>query len=572
MSTFISNWPLNTSTEIIQTSTKCREAIRDKDINPILYDVLTHATPYGFEYLIHPIIFKAIKNCNHISGFGIDKIGNIYISIGKKNVDYKTVFSCHMDTVHIREGNKAPPIITPLIVDYPNGDMDQTNGMIYGSRKIKTRNMEELIIPSILGADDKVGVYICIRLIQNATPGLYVFHVGEERGCIGSRYSVEKNKNLFKGMQRCIAFDRMNYTDVISHQRGKECASSEFTWALANKINEKTETKFNQFKGSVTGVFTDSANYEAIIPECTNLSVGYFGHHGSDEHFDLVWLEGMLIPALLKVEFEDLPTARAFTKPSTPLISWKKDQKQVNSTGHTIDPKVLQWTIKDGFLDNISEYEMRRLIGGWIGETSVFDMEREILQLLKLKSDKIIQPNIHYLNIRTLSILTLKYINYITKLFNQYNNFIKVKKLSSAPLMVEYAEAFKSLRDKVSTTKQLSNADELGLTALIVLLFRMCMFISNINPIDKHLKKYSLFVVNELIQDKKLKFPKQIGNIVESKKSTYNLLYRSGKNTKDYNIEAYDPEEACKLGKIKLNELVTNSLWELSKITKIKEK
>jgi hypothetical protein len=58
------------------------------------------------------------------------------------------------------------------------------------------------------------------------------------------------------------------------------------------------------------GTFTDSANYTHLIAECTNVAVGYFDQHTAREKFDLEWLERHLIPALIKVDWDNLPVQR----------------------------------------------------------------------------------------------------------------------------------------------------------------------------------------------------------------------------------------------------------------------
>lgn len=41
----------------------------------------------------------------------------------------------------------------------------------------------------------------------------------------------------------------------------------------------------------MNGIFTDTANYDRIVPECTNFSVGYDRHHSKNEFQDLDYLE-----------------------------------------------------------------------------------------------------------------------------------------------------------------------------------------------------------------------------------------------------------------------------------------
>lgn len=57
------------------------------------------------------------------------------------------------------------------------------------------------------------------------------------------------------------------------------------------------------------GVFTDTANYISIIPECTNISVGYDRQHGPHETLDVEHLLE-LRHAVLCLDWETLPTER----------------------------------------------------------------------------------------------------------------------------------------------------------------------------------------------------------------------------------------------------------------------
>ena len=58
-----------------------------------------------------------------------------------------------------------------------------------------------------------------------------------------------------------------------------------------------------------TGSFTDTANYDHIIPECTNMSVGYFGAHTARETQLLDYLV-RLKDAFIRIDCEGLTTER----------------------------------------------------------------------------------------------------------------------------------------------------------------------------------------------------------------------------------------------------------------------
>ena len=78
-----------------------RVAQPGKDIDPLLHALLSHATPHGFESEICEIITKWVaRTCPELKPH-VDPKGNLHIKIG----DSRTMFSCHMDTVHRIERN-----------------------------------------------------------------------------------------------------------------------------------------------------------------------------------------------------------------------------------------------------------------------------------------------------------------------------------------------------------------------------------------------------------------------------------------------------------------------------------
>ena len=117
--------------------------------------------------------------------------------------------------------------------------------------------------------------------------GLYVFHVGEEVGGVGSSYLAKTYPDKFHNIDRCIAFDHRGYSDVITHQAGGRCCSDAFANALCKQMNPHLPP-MQPMAPSSGGTFTDSANYTHLIAECTNVAVGYFDQHTAQEKFDRV--------------------------------------------------------------------------------------------------------------------------------------------------------------------------------------------------------------------------------------------------------------------------------------------
>jgi hypothetical protein len=161
---------------------------------------------------------------------------------------------------------------------------------------------------TILGADDKAGVTIMLHMISHNIPGLYYFFLGEEVGCVGSKKLREKfETQKIEGINKVISFDRRGTTSVITFQASSRCCSDKFGEALSAELN-KHDATFT-YKNDPTGVYTDSAQFTKIYPECTNISVGYQNEHTFTELQDIEHLD-KLAQACLKVDWNSLPVER----------------------------------------------------------------------------------------------------------------------------------------------------------------------------------------------------------------------------------------------------------------------
>lgn len=204
----------------------------------------------------------------------IDEVGNYFIKIGES----KTIFTCHLDTCFNDE--------VEVFHDITPDQFVFTDGL------------------TILGADDKAGMTVLLYMIAQQVPGLYYFFIKEEIGGIGSRNALIKHRNIFEKYKRMISFDRRGTQDVITHQRSGRCCSDFFALALSDALNEHGL----KYKPCAEGYFTDSDNFIDIIPECTNISVGYYDEHTENEHQDIIHLE-KLATACIQIDWESLPIA-----------------------------------------------------------------------------------------------------------------------------------------------------------------------------------------------------------------------------------------------------------------------
>jgi len=205
-----------------------------------------------------------------------DQYGNYYAVIG----DSDTVFTCHLDTA-----SRTKSKVRLLTYQKDGQDFIKTNEN------------------SILGADDKAGVAVLMYMMAKGVPGVYWFFMGEERGGIGSGKVAGDFESypFMQGKKKMISFDRRNYYSVITEQMGVTCCSNEFAESLCKELN-KGGLKLNL---DPTGVFTDSANFIDLIPECTNVSVGYFNEHTHNEIQNISYLE-KLAEACVNVNWDKL--------------------------------------------------------------------------------------------------------------------------------------------------------------------------------------------------------------------------------------------------------------------------
>jgi len=208
-------------------------------------------------------------------GYSKDAFGNYFLQIGEST---SVMFTCHLDTAC--SYNQA-------VVHKFNGNFVTTNG------------------DTILGADDKAGMTILLYMIEKKIPGLYYFFIGEEVGCIGSsRLSCDFK---FEKINKVVSFDRRGTKSVITHQLMGRCCSDEFAQELCSRLNSTNQGLSMELDDG--GVLTDSAQFMEIVPECTNISVGYYGEHTNLEKQDLDFL-GRICRAVVNINWETLPVKR----------------------------------------------------------------------------------------------------------------------------------------------------------------------------------------------------------------------------------------------------------------------
>jgi len=226
------------------------------NLKKTLLDILTYRRPHdskGEQAFIKKYMdrFEAIEFEGEIAGFRFDNL---------KESKNKILWSCHIDTVH---NPKNDDVIQQIFVDSKNNTVfiDEKNS-------------------DCLGADDGAGIALMLSMIENDVHGCYLFHRGEELGRIGSSLIAKNMENYLSTFTHAIAFDRRGTDSVITHQSSNRCCSDLFADQIALLLK-------GSFKKDSTGSFTDTYSYLSVIPECTNISIGYDLEHTPKESLNL---------------------------------------------------------------------------------------------------------------------------------------------------------------------------------------------------------------------------------------------------------------------------------------------
>jgi len=241
-----------------------------------------------------------------------DEHGNYVTQVG---FEPHLCFTAHHDTVHKQEGMQKVVV---------------TNDVV---------SVADSKVSSCLGADCTTGIYIILNMIEAGIEGTYVIHAAEEVGCKGSAALVDDMPDWLVYTKAVISFDRYGDKSVITHQMGMRTASDAFAKSFSDALN------MPQLKADDGGSYTDSNEYSLLIPECTNISVGYYGQHGVNETQDLEYLDQLML-ALESADWSKL----VFKRDPSVIESLYYDKKSyaIDNTKDKADV--------DGLMDLVIEY------------------------------------------------------------------------------------------------------------------------------------------------------------------------------------------------------------------------
>lgn len=239
----------------------------------LLGNMFTYCRPAGTESETEFLMRFAIPFTPTL----IDEGGGLHFD-RRQNETNRTLFTAHSDTVHRTAGRQE----------------------VYFDAKKQILHTEG----ECLGADDAAGIAMLLHLMESGVPAYYIITRSEEVGGIHARYLANELSHILADFDRAIAFDRRNTYSVITHQGGR-CASDEFAEALCDQLNAQGM----MYMPDDGGVYTDTAEFVDIIPECTNLSVGYMHEHTTHETLDYAHF-AQLAEAVVKIDWDALPVSR----------------------------------------------------------------------------------------------------------------------------------------------------------------------------------------------------------------------------------------------------------------------
>lgn len=129
-----------------------------------------------------------------------------------------------------------------------------------------------------LGADDKNGVWIILKCLEDDPNTNFIISHGEESGCVG----ISELKNVLKSKvdhnNICIVLDRRGFGEVLD--RGSSCSyCNTLARVLCNYWNQDFEDEIFCTGG---GTVSD-ANAISEYCECVNVSVAYYNPHTKEE-------------------------------------------------------------------------------------------------------------------------------------------------------------------------------------------------------------------------------------------------------------------------------------------------
>lgn len=231
--------------------------------------------------------------CSELDKLGVSykRISNTIYNLSKDN---KVLLSAHLDQV---------PTNGAATKFYKCGD----NILAYNDRWQRTS----------LGADDKNGVWIILKLLQAGKKFDFIISECEEIGCLG----IEKIENKLhnSSAEICLVLDRRGAKDILNG--GSTCT---YCAALATNLKNFFDDSFVVTTGSVSDTQTISKYIESV-----NMSVAYYNPHQATEYTDISALVSICkkVAKVVDGEFIHYPSRPSDYKKQAKTYDYKKYTK-----------------------------------------------------------------------------------------------------------------------------------------------------------------------------------------------------------------------------------------------------
>jgi tripeptide aminopeptidase len=207
------------------------------------------------QYLVDYCVEKGLN-------YSIDKNGSVYVTKG--NTDVYPCVVAHIDTVH------EPVEMVVNEEELPNAQ---------GELKLSLRAYEkETGAPTGIGGDDKAGVFICLKMLEQCDNIKAFFPVAEETGCHGSK---DADETFFKDVGYAIQFDSTENDTMSLTLMGVKLfeENSKFFSSVKDIILE------HGLKNWHNHPYTDTMKLkEKFDFPCLNFAAGYYNYHTKDEY------------------------------------------------------------------------------------------------------------------------------------------------------------------------------------------------------------------------------------------------------------------------------------------------
>ena len=208
-------------------------------------------SPTGGEWPLICFVREYVRKHIPEAEVRMDRLGNLYIIKGTARDGYPTLV-CHMDQVQALHSS-----------DF---EVRQEDGMLYGWSERQQREG--------LGADDKNGIFVCLRCLEQCERLKVFMAVGEEKGCIGS---YRADLSFFADSLYVLEPDCKGGEEIHTNLRGIPCASPDFEHALQAEANGYTITP-----GKTSDIL--ALTLSNIGVSCANIPAGYHLPYKDDEY------------------------------------------------------------------------------------------------------------------------------------------------------------------------------------------------------------------------------------------------------------------------------------------------